>query len=148
MIWVLALHIMAVIVWCATLLYLLQLVAAVPGTEQLGAAQPAGYLRRDSLARYVFTYVSTPLALLAVVAGTALVLVNSVTDAWLIVKLTLVAVLVVGHACAGGLILRFEAGGEVHYWSYTLTAVLACLMLSIVAIVLAKPDLPWLPGPT
>lgn len=146
MIWILALHIAMLLCWCASLLYLLSLVAgACPSCN----AAPAGgglpdlpliYRHQDSLARFIFTAITTPAALAAIITGTTVFLVNQTTNPWLILKMSLVAVLVAGHALTGGLVLRLEAGHGVRMRAIALICAVATLMLLIVWIVLAKPD--------
>lgn len=146
MIWFLSVHIMSLLVWCASLLFLLSLtVVRCPSRrytdDELTPRQ------HDSVVRLLFTIVSTPAALLAIVSGTAVFLLQEINDPWLIVKLTLVTLLVVCHALSGGLILRIESGHTVRLAGQVLMVVSALLMLTIVWLVMAKPaqgDLLWL----
>ena len=66
----------------------------------------------DSLSRFVFTRISTPAALAAIVAGTLVFLVDYTVDGWLVAKLTLVSLLAVAHTLAGLLILPSRAMGS------------------------------------
>lgn len=146
MIWMLALHIAMLLCWCASLLYFLGLVARIcpcragdaGGNEQHDL--PLAYRRSDSLARFIFTSIATPAAVITIIAGTAVFLMNQTTDPWLIMKLTLVVVLVAGHAVAGGLVLRLEAGDCVRQRALALIFVLAGLMVLIIWTALAKPE--------
>jgi protoporphyrinogen IX oxidase len=140
MIWILALHIVMLLCWCASLLYLLSLIAGACPSRSGQGELPALYRHRDSLARFVFTAVATPAALLAIISGTAVFLVYQTIEPWLIVKMTLVAVLVAGHALAGQLVLRLEADSVVRNRAIILAFGLSLLMLAIVWLVLAKPD--------
>lgn len=146
MIWILALHIAALLCWCASLLYLLSLMASACPSRAGQAADkgladlPLNYRHHDSLARFIFTAISTPVALLAIASGTAVFLLNQTTDSWLIVKMTIVTGLVAGHATAGGLVLKLEAGDSVRTRALVMTAGLSVLMLLIAWIVLAKPE--------
>ncbi|MDO8906920.1 MAG: CopD family protein [Pseudohongiella sp.] len=140
MIWILALHIVMLLCWCASLLYLLSVIAGACPSRSGQAELPAVYQHHDSLARFVFTTVATPAALLAIISGTAVFLVYQTVEPWLIVKMTLVTMLVAGHAWAGKLILRLEADGPVRNQAIILACGLSVLMLIIVWIVLAKPD--------
>lgn len=141
MIWILSLHIIALLFWGASLLLLLSIIArACPSA----VAQPELallYRQQDSLARFVFTSVATPAALLAIAAGTVVFLINSTIDPWLMLKMTLVSVLVGVHALAGRLVLKLESTTRVAPQAWLLAAVASLLMLAILWAVLAKPAL-------
>jgi hypothetical protein len=77
----------------------------------------------------------------AIVAGTAVFILNRTIAPWLIAKLALVALLVVCHALTGMLIMRMEAN-KVHRprtWWWVLAGTESLLMLGILWLVLAKP---------
>lgn len=121
MLWFLTLHIMALVIWAAALLYMPALIAA-RGAHQLPVQAPSNPY--DSIERLVFTRIATPAALTAIIAG------------------TLVFVLVLCHLAAGWLVLRVERGGT--------PLVPLCLLLAlgslglfglILWLVLAKPSL-------
>jgi uncharacterized membrane protein len=146
MIWILALHIVMILFWCASLLYLLSLIARACPSRIERPDLPLLYRHHDSLARFIFTSVATPAALLAIILGTAVFLLNWIVEPWLIVKMTLVTGLVAGHALTGGLILKLESAGSVRTQSIILASVVGLIMLVILLIVLAKPDAganPW-----
>lgn len=138
MIWFLAVHIIAILVWCASLLFLLRLtVVRCPSRQEpWDALVPR---QHGSVVRLLFTWVSTPMALLAIISGTWVFLLQGSIDSWLIVKLSLVLLLVVCHTGGGALILRLEAGGNASPWGQLLTLLSVLLMLAIVWTVLAKP---------
>ena len=151
MVWFLALHIIALVFWCAALLYL-PLVLATGNSADVAATTTT---QQYTLERFVFTHIATPAALVAIIAGTAVFLVDRNTAPWLILKLALVAALVVGHTVTGFLIPRLEdtaeRPGALRFW--LLGVMLAGLMAAIVWTVLAKPeltvtlereDLPWI----
>ncbi|WP_290647600.1 CopD family protein [Aquisalimonas sp.] len=147
MLWVLILHVIALLFWSAALLYLPALVAGADARQIEIADTPT---RHATVARVVCTHVATPAALLTITSGTAIFLLNATVEVWLIAKLTLVAGLVVCHVLMGVLILRAE--GESHRpvrpWCWLLGVVLCVLMTAIVWVVLAKPSLealPWAP---
>ncbi|WP_119154677.1 CopD family protein [Caldimonas tepidiphila] len=102
--WLKVVHIIALVSWSASLIYLPALVAAQTGRGDHAMAQPFG----GSLIRDVFTLVATPLALLTIASGTALFLVEGALGLWLILKLTLVAGMVLLHVWCGALILQAE----------------------------------------
>lgn len=139
MVWILALHIMAMVCWCASLLYLLTLIAAACPSRVVPSDLPVVYQHHDSLARFVFTSISTPAALMAIITGAIVFLLNRTVDPWLIVKLTLITGLVVGHALTGALVLQLESARPVRRRSAFMAVVLCLLMFLIIWIVLAKP---------
>ncbi len=137
-------HIGALLFWAATLLYLPTLIAGYHA-GQLELDAPAD--QTDSLSRRLFTLVATPAALLAIISGTLVFVLNRTTAFWLIAKLTLVAALVLCHALTGLLMLRTEAGRVAcpRRWGAALLTVELLLMTAILWLVLAKPPSPpWL----
>lgn len=146
MVWILVLHIAALLFWCAALLYLSSLIVGMANAKTEITGSPQHY---DSVARFVFTHIATPAAVLAIIFGTLLFLIETIVAPWLIVKLTLVSALVLTHALSGILVLRLErdSGQPLRLWCWLLAAVCCALMLAIVWIVLAKPTdevLPWI----
>ncbi len=140
MLWVLALHIIALLFWSAALLYLPPLIAGVAAGRTEIVESPRG---RASVARFVCTHIATPAALVAIMSGTVVFLLDRTVEVWLIAKLTLATGLVICHTLAGLLILRAEArsGKPVRRWCWLLGGVLCVLMTAIVWVVLAKPEL-------
>ena len=136
MLWLLTLHIAALLVWAAGLIYLPVLIA---GTHTDSLALGDSPASADSIARWVFTRIASPAAALAIVAGSAVFLVNGTTDLWLMAKLTLVTLLVVAHAFSGLLVIRLEAGKSVVPASRVLLVSVLLLMAAILWLVLAKP---------
>jgi putative membrane protein len=128
MIWFLSLHIIALLFWCASLLYLPALIAGTH-TRQIAIDEPAH--RYGSIARFLFTYISTPAALLAIMAGTIVFLLDR----------TIVTLLAVGHTLAGTLLLHTQTRNQkpVRRWCAILSVALCLIMIAIVWIVLAKP---------
>lgn len=144
MIWFLVLHIITLIFWCAALLYLPALIAGVH-SRSTAIEEPAH--RYGSVARFVFTTIATPAALLAITSGTLVFLLNRTVEVWLIGKLTLVTGLVVAHTFAGVLLLQTQtySNKPIARRCRLLSAVLWCLMIGIVWVVLAKPAAEILP---
>jgi len=137
LVWLLAFHIIGVLAWCGTLLYLPALVAAVDARAQ--DAPPRG--GTASLNRVVFTTMATPAALFAVITGSLLFLLDRTFGVWLILKLTAVTGLVICHVLYGMLILRQERNPRA-------SAIGPCLLLgslstaligTVLWLVLAKP---------
>lgn len=138
MLWFLMLHIIALIIWCASLLYLPALIAGIH-TEQIQIVEPRH--KYGSVARFLFTHIATPAALLAIISGSAVFLFNRTIEIWLIAKLTLVAALVVAHAFAGLLLLHTQdrSTKPIRRWCWILSGTSCVLMLAIIWVVLAKP---------
>lgn len=108
MLWVLTLHIIALLLWAAALLYMPALIAA-RSAHHLPVQEPVNPF--DSIERFVFTRIATPAALAAIMAGTLVFVIDRTIDPWLIIKLSLVAALTVCHVAIGWLVLRVERGG-------------------------------------
>lgn len=152
MLWLLVLHIITMLFWCAALLYLPALVAGIEG----GVANMTGERRHfHTLERFLFTHVATPFALAAIISGTLVFMIDGTTAPWLIAKLTLVTAMVVCHALVGLLVLRSEAtialddsqaSGQksLRPWCLLLAAVVTLLIVAIFWVVLAKPSLAFL----
>lgn len=158
MLWILMLHVAALVCWGASLLYLPVLAANIQPN-----ASDDRILHRpfDSVQRFVFTHVATPVAVLAIMSGTIVFLLDRNISPWLIIKLSLVVGLVICHALLGLVIQKGEnlrqriiAAEE----AQTITALRwlrrACLALGllilllillIIWLVLTKPTvvLPW-----
>lgn len=133
------LHISALLVWIAALLYLSTLIPGPEGTEPPARDADAP---TDSLARFVFTRIATPAAVLAIAAGSAVFVINRTTEPWLIIKLTLVAALVICHTLLGTLARRAEDGPVVRLQGKcrVLAGLIFVLMVAITWLVLTKPD--------
>ena len=138
MIGFLLLHIAALILWCASLLYLPALIAGIH-TEKIEIVEPAH--KYGSVARFVFTSIATPAALVAIMSGTVVFLFNRTVEVWLVAKLTLVTGLVVAHAFAGLLLLHTQdrSTKPVRRWCWMLSGAIGTLAVSIIWVVLAKP---------
>jgi uncharacterized membrane protein len=138
MLWLLTVHLGALIVWCAMLLYLPALVAAAGD----GAAPGAALAREPiALARPLFNLVATPAALLAIISGTGLFLLGQIVGVWLVLKLSAVSGMVVCHVLCGALIMRRERQprASVVAPSGALGVLAALLMAGVLWLVLAKP---------
>lgn len=143
MLWVLVLHVSALLLWCAALLSLPVLAAA---TLQRGAEPSLGRGPLVSLERFVFTHLATPAALVAIMAGTLVFLINRTVDGWLIAKLTLVTALVICHTLTGLLVLRIEGARQGEHterwlpWWGRLQSVMTLVLIAVIIwLVLAKP---------
>lgn len=144
MIFFLVLHIVALAFWCAALLYLPALIAGIH-SQRTAISEPAH--RYGSVARFVFTSIATPAALLAIMSGTMVFLLDRTVEVWLIIKLTLVTALSVGHTLAGLVLLRTQDPNThpVRRWCWMLGGTYCVLMIAIIWVVLAKPAAEVLP---
>lgn len=136
--WLKLLHITAVIVWCGALLYL-------PGALAAAASAAPGQVPTDTrhrLLRQLYTLVATPAALLAIASGTVIFVAYDVLAVWLMAKLGVVGLLVLGHGACGLLVLRVERGE--YRWTrglawFIVTSTLVWLA-AIAWLVLEKPQ--------
>lgn len=147
MLWLLGLHIFGLLVWLATVLYLPILIATESKMREDFIDIPFGM---GSLARLIFAYVASPAAIISIIAGTLVFVINDTLTFWLMVKLTIVTILVILHASLGLLITRLERQ-EMRYLAgfswYFLIAIFCCVG-SILFVVLAKPAAPgFVPWP-
>lgn len=131
-----ALHIAALSLWLAALVALpLLFLRYRPNLPQ------AEFVRFRKLTHYGYVRFASPAAVVAVVAGTALVLLRGTPDPWLLAKLALVCALACLHAGIGHMIVRSgESGGTARLPPpWLLLAAVALLALAIAWLVLAKP---------
>ncbi|XKH59164.1 CopD family protein [Halomonas sediminis] len=135
--WLKLLHIIALVIWCGSLLYLPALII------QSSRARPdAGFAQNAPLMpRFFFISTATPAALVAIVTGTVLFLLHHQTGGWLVFKLFAVMGMVAAHGGLGWLITRLENGrtlgttvGSVFFALLAVSAIVTVLTL-----VLAKP---------
>jgi uncharacterized membrane protein len=139
--WLKLLHIAAVIVWCGALLYLPALVAAAVGSRSTGTAPAGGGTR---LLRAFYTGVATPAALVAITTGTWLFATRGPLAPWLMTKLALVCLLVLGHGVGGLLVLRTERGeyAGLVVAGRVVSATTLLWLVGIAGLVLRKPGWP------
>lgn len=141
MLWILLLHIITLLVWAAAVLYVPMLIASTARHSAGFTQLPEGL---GSMARLVFTHIASPAAIVAIVAGTLVFVINETFTFWLIVKLTIVTLMVGFHASLGLLITRLEReemkGLVVASW--VLFLLLASCIVAIIWVVLAKPAVP------
>lgn len=139
---------MTLSVWTASALYVPMVLLNHSRHHQRQSATEAGFSDSprgiDSIARFVFTHVATPAAIISITAGTAVFLINQSHHFWLLAKLTLVTFLCIGQALLGLLIIRAERGQfkYVAPFSWLAIVVFSLLMIAIVWIVLGKPATP------
>lgn len=146
MLWLLLLHIMTLLVWAGAVLYVPMLITDAAHERVDFTTLPRGM---GSMARLVFTHIASPAAVIAIIAGTLVFVVDETLTFWLLVKLTLVTLLVAAHASLGLLITRLERQ-QFRYlsaMSWGLFGFIALCLGLVLWIVLAKPatpeGLPW-----
>ena len=103
MAWLKGAHIATLALWCACLFYLPALL-----NEVRQAKGEAAHRRARIMARGTFVMVASPAAVLAIITGTILVVLAGAGGLWLVVKLTLVALMVVFHLQCGKLITALD----------------------------------------
>ena len=156
MLWILMLHVAALVCWGASLLYLPFLAATIEPNSPDDSILHRPF---DSIQRFVFTHVATPVAILAIMSGTIVFLLDRNISPWLIIKLSLVVGLVICHALLGLLIQKGEnlrqriiaaedaKTGVAQRWlrraCLALGLLILLLILSIIWLVLIKPTVVW-----
>ena len=131
-----ALHIGALVFWCAGLVGLPMMLA-----HHDPAMSQTDYARARRYTHFAYTMVITPAALLAVVSGTWLIFLREVYEPWLFAKLAIVVLLVTGHAWIGRVLtLIGESGGrrDPPATRWMLSALITPMLL-ILLLVLGKP---------
>lgn len=150
MLWLLLLHIAGLVCWGAAILcvptLLLNGELFQTGSATAGAARETGHAEGTTvIARRTFLWVATPAALIAVSSGTLLFTLMATLEIWMLLKLVLVSALVLVHIAIGLLMLRAERAGHAArtpgWLAGGASATMLALMLAIVALVLAKPEL-------
>ncbi|WP_108658510.1 CopD family protein [Acuticoccus kandeliae] len=139
-----AIHIAALVTWCAGLLALpLMLARHDPAITQ------ADYTRVRRFSHFTYVLAVTPTAVIAVASGTALIFLRAVFEPWLYAKLVFVALLVLVHAWVGHTLVAVAETAGTHRPPNPLwpTAIAITPMLAILFLVLAKPDLSWIVFP-
>lgn len=139
-----ALHIAALVVWCGGLFALPSMLA-----WHDPAIGKADYRRIRRTTHYTYTLAVTPAAVIAVIAGTWLILIRGVYEPWLYLKLFFVALLVAFHGWVGHIIVSVaETAGTSRPPSPAVPSLLLlATILAILALVLGKPEFAHLNGP-
>ncbi|MCL5427210.1 CopD family protein [Halomonas sp. NPDC076908] len=138
--WLKLLHIAALVIWCASLLYLPALLS-----QALQLRKDSGFAQgTPPMPRFFYNSIATPAALAAIASGTLLFLLHGLLGGWLIFKLVAVVAMVAAHGSFGWLILRLEQG---HYrWvkpaNWVALFVALAGIIAVLTFVLAKP-LDW-----
>lgn len=134
--WMIALHIVFLIIWSAALVYMPRLFIKEALSDSMEERQQGYVMQRALYAR-----VMTPSALLTVLAGGYLLFEQGFLGGWLPVKLVLVMLMVFFHVYCGMLMteLRHHQVRHRPLFYRALPAIPALLITGVVALVVAKP---------
>lgn len=136
--WAMAAHIASLGLWSAALLIMAGLYARPP------QEQDRAELHRHALmCRYTFMMLGSPAAVLAILTGSALVVLRGVEGSWLLAKLAVVAVMALYHVYCGHLLheQQHAALPEPAAWRRVLLLLVPLVFIStIFVLVLAKPN--------
>lgn len=136
MLWLKFLHIAALLIWVAGLLYL---AAMLMGHRKVVDQQDFARIRMAS--RHIYMGFVSPAAFLAVGAGAALLFVSDALYPWMFLKLMAVGVLVIAHL-QYGYVLTHLATQEARAPAMRVKLIAAAVSVAVLAIlvlVLAKP---------
>jgi len=143
-VWLKAVHIFALVIWCGGVLVLPALFA-----RRMTVAYGPDLWNLQRFVRYAYRGIVSPAAFVAVLSGMALIFVREVFTAWFAAKLAAVGLLTVLHLRLGYVILNlFDRDAQYRAWRmwasiiYGLAAIVAILWL-----VLEKPPLGWVSVP-
>jgi protoporphyrinogen IX oxidase len=130
-------HIAAIVVWAAGLLYLPGLFAAHPQC----AGSDAEFRRLRQQTRLVYVALMSPAAVIAVVSGTVLVYLATAIGGWIVLKLAAVAGMVLLHVYMGRLLgVLLEQPGLRRPIAHRLLMVPAVLLIvAVITLVSWKP---------
>lgn len=139
MLWLKFLHVAALAIWVAGLVYLPAMLA---GHHKV--RDPQDFVRIRMASRFLYMGLVSPAAFLAVGAGIALLFVSDALHPWMFLKLVAVGLLVIAHLQCG-YVLTHLADREARPPTRRLSLIAAAVPLSSLAIlglVLAKPEMP------
>ncbi|RJE78932.1 CopD family protein [Paracoccus sp. JM45] len=141
-------HLAALLCWCAALIALPVLMTLYSGfgkRELKRGQRQTRYSEFRLITHYGYVAFATPAAILAVVAGTGLIFAADIFDLWLVAKLALVAGMALVHAWLGHLVVISAEDRGLHKMPSPLFALAAVIpmMIGVLWLVLAKPDLVW-----
>lgn len=140
MAWVKGLHIISIVFWSASLIYLPILMA-----EHNPRLSNPEYLRLHGMVRNLYVWVASPFAILAIITGTTLIPMRDVTAPWFAVKLLFVAVLALIHARCGIILAKQSHSAERAGALSRAMRIASPIFLfpCVLWLVLAKPHLPY-----
>lgn len=136
MVWIKGLHIISIVFWSASLIYLPVLMAG-----HNPRVSDRAYVRLHGMVRNIYLRVASPSAIAAIVTGTALIPMREVTAPWFAAKLLLVAVLVAIHGRCGVVLAKQSHQAERASIGARLGRIVAPIVLFpfVLWLVLAKP---------
>lgn len=131
-----AVHIAALLVWCAGLFYLPVLFAEHPRKRDRSR-----YHRLRIMTRFTYIVVTSPAAVIAVASGILLIFLSESLGNWLVVKLSAVSLMSLYHLYCGWMIARLHERRVVGAPGFHLAGMLlpACLVPAIFWLALQKP---------
>ncbi len=134
--WMKLLHLATLAMWSAGLVALPVLFSCFPRTEHAVEVR-----RLRAMTRYGFIVVVSPAAVLTIISGTALIYLRGVEGSWLMLKLTLVALMVAFHVLCGWMIGRLHDQPRLWPAARQLSLTLAPLAIvpTVFWLVLGKP---------
>lgn len=136
--WAMAAHIITLGIWSAALLTLAALYAVPPPADDRAHVH-----RHTLMCRYVFVMLGSPAAVVAIISGSALVVLRGADGSWLLLKLAVVALLALYHAYCGHLLhiqdKRPLAASSA--WRAPILVTIPIVLIGVILfLVLAKPD--------
>jgi protoporphyrinogen IX oxidase len=136
MTWLKAVHIAALLLWCAGLFYLPALFAAHPRVRDDSA-----FWRLRTITRFTYVAVASPAAVIAIGTGTALIFLSPSLGAWLILKLNAILLMMLYHLYCGWMITRLYQTRVVRRpaWHVAGMLVPATMIPTVFWLVLHKP---------
>lgn len=140
MLWLKALHIIAMVTWFAGLFYLPRLFVY----HAMLDGDPAGHKRFCTMERKLYRGITTPGGIVTVLTGIALMAGHgeaTLAWGWLHIKLALVGVLIGYHVWCGMLVRVFARGGNRrgHVWYRWFNEVPTVLLVAIVILAVVRP---------
>jgi putative membrane protein len=96
MIWVKAVHVVAILLWSASLVYLPMIMAT--HRPKLSEGE---YARVHGMSRLIYVWLASPIAIVAILSGSALVPLRDITEPWFALKLAVVSLMAFVHARCG-----------------------------------------------
>lgn len=138
------LHLAMLILWCGGLFALPLMLSMHDAT-----VSQEDFTRIRHLTHFSYVFAITPAALIAIGTGTALIFLREVYVPWLFAKLVFVALLVAFHAWVGSVLVRVteSEGTRLPPRPGLPLIVLLLPVLTILILVLGKPDLQMIPMP-
>lgn len=103
-IWLKVVHVGGLVLWAGLLFYMPALFAA-----HVRPMDTPEFHRLRTISRITYVGIASPAAVMTIISGTALVVVTRVEDAWLVLKLGIVFLLLIYHIHCGTVLSRLAA---------------------------------------